>query len=67
MERTIILDEMQFDFTETQLAKFIAYWNEYRKHSNNTVEIVKQIAKDLRFPVDNTFLVILHLKRKGMI
>ena len=67
MERTIILDEMQFDFTETQLAKFITYWNEYTKHSDDTIGIVKQIAKDMYFPVDNTFLVILHLKREGMI
>ena len=67
MERTIILDEMQFDFTETQLAKFITYWNEYTKNSDDTIGIVKQIAKDMYFPVDNTFLVILHLKREGMI
>ena len=63
----IILDDLRFDFTDTQLAKFITYWNEYRKHSDDTIGIVKQIAKDLRFSVDNTFLVILHLKRKGMI
>ena len=67
MERIIILDELQFDFTEIQLAKFATYWNEYAKHTNNTIEIVKQVAKDVCMSVDNTFLVILHLKRKGLI
>ena len=63
----IILDDLRFDFTDTQLAKFVIYWKEYEKRSTDTIEITKQIAKDFRMSVDNTFLVILHLKRKGMI
>ena len=63
----IILDDLRFDFTDTQLAKFVIYWKEYEKHSMDTIEITKQIAKDFSMSVDNTFLVILHLKRKGMI
>ena len=63
----IILDDLRFDFTDTQLAKFVVYWKEYEKRSTNTIEITKQIAKDFRMSVDNTFLVILHLKRKGLI
>ena len=63
----IILDDLRFDFTDTQLAKFVVYWKEYEKHSTDTIEITKQIAKDFRMSVDNTFLVILHLKRKGLI
>ena len=63
----IILDDLRFDFTDTQLAKFVIYWKEYEKRSTDTIEITKQIAKDFRMSVDNTFLVILHLKREGMI
>ena len=63
----IILDDLRFDFTDTQLAKFVIYWKEYEKRSTDTIEITKQIAKDLSMSVDNTFLVILHLKRKGLI
>ena len=63
----IILDDLRFDFTDTQLAKFVIYWKEYEKYSTDTIEITKQIAKDFRMSVDNTFLVILHLKRKGLI
>jgi hypothetical protein len=63
----IILDDLRFGYTDTQLAKFVTYWKEYEKHSTNTIEITKQIAKDFRMSVDNTFLVILHLKRKGLI
>lgn len=65
--RTIILDDLKFDFTETELAKFIKYWNEYSKHSGNTIDKVRQISKDLKMSVDNTFLVILHLQREGRI
>ena len=63
----IILDDLRFDFTDTQLAKFVIYWKEYEKRSTDTIEITKQIAKDFSMSVDNTFLVILHLKRKGLI
>lgn len=63
----IILDDMRFDFTDTELAKFITYWNEYSKTSANTIEKTKQIAKDFKMTVDNTFLVILYLARKGLI
>ena len=63
----IILDDLRFDFTDTQLAKFVVYWKEYEKRSTDTIEITKQIAKDFSMSVDNTFLVILHLKRKGLI
>ena len=67
MARTIILDGARFDYTDTELAKIKTYWSEYSKHSNNTVGKVKQIAKDLRMTVDDTFLVILHLQREGKI
>ena len=67
MARTIILDGARFDYTDTELAKVKTYWNEYSKHSNNTISKVKQIAKDLRMTVDDTFLVILHLQREGKI
>ena len=63
----IILDDMRFDFTDTELAKFITYWNEYSKSSADTIEKTKQIAKDFKMTVDNTFLVILYLARKGLI
>ena len=63
----IILDDLRFDYTDTLLAKFVVYWKEYEKHSTGTIEITKQIAKDFSMSVDNTFLVILHLKRKGLI
>ena len=63
----IILDDMRFDFTDTELAKFITYWNEYSKTSADTIEKTKQIAKDFKMTVDNTFLVILYLARKGLI
>lgn len=64
---TIILDDMRFDFTDTELAKFITYWNEYSKTSADTIEKTKQIAKDFKLTVDNTFLVILYLAREGRI
>lgn len=67
MKPNIILDELTFDFTDTELAKFATYWNEYSKHSSDTVGKVKQIARDMKFSVDNTFLVILHLQREGRI
>lgn len=63
----IILDDMRFDFTDVELAKFITYWNEYSKTSADTIEKTKQIAKDFKMTVDNTFLVILYLTRKGLI
>ena len=63
----IILEDMRFDFTDTELAKFITYWNEYSKSSADTIEKTKQIAKDFKMTVDNTFLVILYLARKGLI
>lgn len=62
-KRNIILEDLTFDFTDYELAKFTKYWNEYSKHSNNTIEKVRQISKDLKMSVDNTFLVILHLQR----
>ena len=65
--RTIILDDLKFDYTETELARFIKYWNIYSEHSSNTIEKVRQISKDLKMSVDNTFLVILHLQREGRI
>ncbi len=63
MKQIIILEDLRFDFTALELAKFIAYWNEYSKHTKNTTKIIKEIAKDVGLSVDNTFLVILHLKR----
>ena len=65
--RNIILEDMKFDYTDTELARFITYWNEYSKRSNNTIEKVRQIAEDLRMDIDNAFLVILHLQREGKI
>lgn len=67
MKQIIILEDLRFDFTALELTKFIAYWKEYSKKSNDTIEIVKQIAKDVRMDVDNVFIVILHLKRIGKI
>ena len=65
--RNIILEDLTFDFTDYELSKFTTYWNEYSKHSNNTIEKVRQISRDLNLSVDNTFLVILHLQREGKI
>lgn len=67
MKQIIILEDLRFDFTALELTKFIAYWKEYSKKSNDTIEIIKQIAKDVRMDVDNVFIVILHLKRTGKI
>ncbi len=67
MKQIIILEDLRFDFTALELTKFIAYWKEYSKKSNDTIEIVKQIAKDVRMDADNVFIVILHLKRTGKI
>lgn len=67
MKQIIILDDLRYDFTETELSTFVKYWNIYSEHSNNTIEKVRQIASDLRMTVDNTFLVILHLQRTGKI
>lgn len=67
MKQIIILEDLRFDFTALELTKFIAYWEEYSKKSNDTIEIVKQIAKDVRMDADNVFIVILHLKRNGKI
>ena len=67
MKQTIILEDLRFDFTELELAKFITYWKEYSKNSDDTIEIVRQIARDVRMNVDNVFIVILHLKRTGKI
>lgn len=67
MKQTIILEDLRFDFTELELAKFITYWKEYSKNSDDTIEIVRQIARDVRMNVDNVFIVILHLKRVGKI
>lgn len=63
----IILEDLRFDFTETQLARVAMYWNTYSETSSNTIEKVKQIAEDVQLSVDNTFLVILHLQREGRI
>lgn len=65
--RNIILEDLTFDFTDYELAKFTTYWNEYSKHSNDTIEKVRQIARDLNLSIDNTFLVILHLQREEKI
>lgn len=67
MKQIIILEDLRFDFTALELTKFIAYWKEYSKKSNDTIEIIKQIAKDVRMDADNVFIVILHLKRTGKI
>lgn len=67
MKQIIILEGLRFDFTELELAKFITYWKEYSKNSDDTIEIVKQMAKDMRMDADNVFIVILHLKRTGKI
>jgi len=63
----IILEDLRFDFTDVELAKFVTYWNEYSKSQASTIEKVKQIAKDFNMSVDNTFIVILHLSRTGRI
>lgn len=67
MKQIIILEDLRFDFTALELTKFITYWKEYSKNSDDTIEIVRQIARDVRMNVDNVFIVILHLKRTGKI
>ena len=67
MEQIIILDdeELRFDYTDVEIAKFRTYWKEYSKHTKNTIVIVNQVAEDLNMSADNVFLLALDQMRKG--
>ncbi len=67
MEQIIILDdeELRFDYTDVEIAKFRMYWEEYSKHTKNTIVIVNQVAEDLNMSADNVFLLALDQMRKG--
>lgn len=67
MEQIIILDdeELRFDYTDVEIAKFRMYWKEYSKHTKNTIVIVNQVAEDLNMSADNVFLLALDQMRKG--
>lgn len=67
MEQIIILDdeELRFDYTDVEIAKFRMYWKEYSKHTKKTIVIVNQVAEDLNMSADNVFLLALDQMRKG--
>lgn len=65
--KVIILDDMNFAYTSTEIAKFRVYWNEYSKYEENPILICNQIAKDFGFEADEIFLLALDQKRKGKI
>lgn len=62
---TIILDGRKFDWLDSEIVTFLELWNEYTKSSNDTIEIVKQIAKDMKEDSDDLLLLALHLGREG--
>jgi len=68
-EQTIILDDndLKFDYTDVEIAKFRTYWQAYRNYSDNTIEIINQLAKDLGMSADNVMLLALDQVRKGAI
>ena len=67
MEQIIILDdeELKFDYTNVEIAKFRTYWKEYRKYTKDTIVVVNQVAEDLNMSADNVFLLALDQIRKG--
>lgn len=65
--KVIILDDMNFAYTATEIAKFRIYWEEYSKHTENTTQIVNQIANDLGLEADEVLLLAVDQKRKGKI
>ena len=69
MGKTIILDDsdLKFDYKPIEIAKFRTYWNVYKKHTNNSLEIINQIAEDMNMHPDNIFLLALDQIRKGKI
>lgn len=62
---TIILDGRKFDWLDSEIKTFLDLWNEYTKSSYDTIEIVKQIAKDMKEDSDDLLLLALHLGREG--
>ena len=64
MEQVIILDGMKFDWFTDEIERFKQLWSVYSEHSNNTVEIIKQIASDMKQSADELFLLALDLKIK---
>lgn len=62
---TIILDDMKFGWKQSEISYFLKLWREYRKHSENVISIVKQIAKDMQEDSDDLLLLALHLGREG--
>ena len=66
---TIILDsnDLRFDYKETELIKFRNMWKEHREHTDDPLEIVNNLADELKTTPDNVFLLTLDQIRKGEI
>lgn len=63
----IILDGRKFDWLDSEIESFLEYWQAYSANSSNTIEIVNQIAKDMKQDSDDLLLLALHLAIKGRI
>lgn len=55
----IILDELKFDWKESALRVVVTLWNEGMA--------APQVASYFRITIDEAFLVLFHLARKGLI
>lgn len=67
MTLNIILDDLKFDYTDVELVKFRHLWNEYRINTDNSSEIINQLAEDLNMEADNVALLAMDQTRKGKI
>lgn len=67
MKRTIILEDLLFDFTEEELEQFRRLWHKYNLIYGTYDEIKRAIARDMYLAGDNVSMLVIDQQRKGLI
>ena len=67
MKRTIILEDLLFDFTEDELQQFRRLWRRYNLMYSTYDEVKRAIARDMYLAGDNVSMLVIDQQRKGLI
>ena len=67
MKRTIILEDLLFDFTEEELEQFRRLWRRYNLMYSTYDEVKRAIARDMYLAGDNVSMLVIDQQRKGLI
>lgn len=67
MKRTIILEDLLFDFTDKELEQFRRLWHRYNLMYSTYDEVKRAIARDMYLAGDNVSMLVIDQQRKGLI